>query len=149
MKFKFKLEPVLKHRKIKEDIAKKDYAEAESKVQECLSVINSYYNQIEETRSLSLERQQLGGSVTAYLDFNSDLILGIKIKIEIEKLKVRDLMQVAEEKKEILIEARREKKIVESLKQKKMEEFKKLQKKHEQKQIDEMVSQRYARIVNE
>ena len=50
MKFNFKLEPVLKHRQMKEDIAKKEYAEAEQKVQQSLTIINGYYDQIEELR---------------------------------------------------------------------------------------------------
>lgn len=149
MKFNFKLEPVLKHRQLREDIAKKEYAEAENKVQQCLNVINRFYDQIEELRNLNAVKQSGGGQVSAYMDLNTDLIAGIKKKIETEKIRVRELMQIAEEKKEIMIEAQKEKKIIEKIKEKRFQEYKKYRKKLEQKQIDEMVSQRYARLINE
>lgn len=149
MKFNFKLEPVLKHRQMKEDIAKKEYAEAEQKVQQSLTIINGYYDQIEELRNLNANKQKNGGNVSAYMDLNIEMIEGTKKKIEKEKQKVRELMQIAEEKKEIMIEARQEKRVIESLKNKRFEEYKKYRKKLEQKQIDEMVSQRYARLINE
>ena len=134
---------------MKEDIAKKEYAEAEQKVQQSLTIINGYYDQIEELRNLNANKQKNGGNVSAYMDLNIEMIEGTKKKIEKEKQKVRELMQIAEEKKEIMIEARQEKRVIESLKNKRFEEYKKYRKKLEQKQIDEMVSQRYARLINE
>lgn len=149
MKFKFKLEPVLKHRQVNEDLAKKDYAEAEANVQQSLNIINGYYDQIEESRNLNAQRQQIGGDISAYMDLNAGLIDGLKKKIDTEKQKVREYMQIAEEKKEIMIEAQKQKKIIETLKDKKFEEYKKQRRKLEQKQNDELVSQRYARQINE
>jgi flagellar FliJ protein len=141
--FQFRLETLLKHRRALQDIAQKDYAEAEAKVRAKLDYIKSLYAEIDQARK---ERSR----AEAKLAFTANSLSGVEefialtyIKIERARKEARELMQIMEQKHAILIEKAKERKIIEKIKERKMFEYKAELKKLEAKEMDDMTSMRY------
>ncbi|MCB9025917.1 MAG: flagellar export protein FliJ [Bdellovibrionaceae bacterium] len=145
MKFKFPLQALLRHRERLEEMAKKEYMLAQNKVNETLGKINEMWEEIDNTRKNKIEEQHKGGTKGQLLASMDEFIVGHKIRVEREKVKLRELMLIAEEKKELLIEAAKEHKILQRLKEKMMEKHKIMIKKKEVKDIDDIVTTRFKR----
>lgn len=143
MKFKFNLESVLKHRKMTEDFAQKAYIEAKERLDLVLADINSMYASIDNAR-VQMSRVHLKGGVckNELVDIEA-FIKGQKVKIEREKIKVRELMIVQEEKYEELLQASMEYKAIEKLKERREHEHKLRVKKREAKENDEIATMRF------
>ncbi len=138
MKFKFHLEKVLKHKKILEDQAKREFGEISRRVREQ----EDYLKNLENDLSIAIENkyriQQMGGSIASYLEFFHYYYGAQKQMIENQKKIIQGLEKILEEKRQFLVQAAREHKTFIALKDKKKEEFIKEQKKREQKRLDDM-----------
>lgn len=145
MKFHFNLERLLTHRKTIEDLARKDYVEALVHYQEQKTILEGYYQSIEDARKTAFDRQSQGGNQAESLSQIHLFIKGTEIKIERQRKKVREFLEIVEDKQEILRQAAVEYKMIERLKEKKKEEFKLEERKREQKFTDELVTTRFRR----
>ncbi len=145
MKFKFNLETLLSQRLREVDFAKKEYYEAQKKVDDIIKKIEMMWTEISESRIQMVKEQNLGGKKGQLLSSIDEFINGHKIRIEREKIVLRELLMIAEEKKEALIESAKEHKILERLKEKRFEEFKVVKKKKEAKENDDIATMRFKR----
>lgn len=146
MAFRFGLNTVLKHRQRMEDVAQREYAEAQAAVDECLRAIEDMYRRMDEVREEILVAQQKGdGHHLHQIVEMEGFLSGQKVRIERLRLKARDLLVVAEEKQEALIEAAREKKILAKLKEKRFAEYKERLTRLENKEMDDLTNMRTAR----
>ncbi len=140
MKFKFRLEVLKRQRKAEQDIAQRDYANAQLAVREQMALIESMYKKIDEARVEADRLQARGGSCAKALQGVDFFISGQKKLIEVARHKARSLMAIEEEKHEILVSKVQDHKILEKLKEKKKIEFKKQKRKLENKEIDDIVT---------
>jgi flagellar FliJ protein len=145
MSFKFSLESVLKHRKRLEEIAQREFAEAQASVDALLRKIEAMYARLDEVREEILGAQKAGSA--AKLEEIREMehfMAGQKIRIETLRQEARVLLQIAEEKQELLIAAARDKKMLVKLKEKKKLEYQEWLKTVEQKELDDMTMVRQA-----
>lgn len=143
MAFEFSFESLLRHRARIEEMARREFLEAQAIVQGTLNEIDKMYQRIDEVRNQISEEQQ--GNNTNLIQQLEAFIEGQKIRIEMKRLEARQQMEVAEEKQDILTERAKEHKSLKKLKAKKYAEFKKAQKKKEAKNIEDMVTMRFRR----
>lgn len=143
MKFKFRLETVMRQRKAEQDIAQREYAEAQLNVRDQLARIEKMYTDIDEARMMSDQINSKGGACAEHLASIEEFIAGQKLKIEIARKRARELMAVEEEKHEVLVEKVQALKILEKLKERKKDEFKKLVKKKEIKEAEDIVIMKF------
>lgn len=148
MKFKFRLDSILRHRKIEQDMAQREFSVAQQAVRDQLAHIKKLYAAIDFSRKKIEEMQMSGGSCSAQITSIESFIEGQKLVIEKARSKARELMQVEEEKHEALVEKMQKLKILEKIKENKKEEFKKAQKKKFQKNIDDIVTMRFKHEVD-
>lgn len=144
MKFVFRLATLLKQRKIEQDMAQRRYSEAQDAVSKQLLFIKKLYNESDEARLRKENLQKKGISNSHTLNQIEEFIDGNKIRIHKERQKARELMSVAEEKLEILVERVKEYKMVEKLKEKQLKEFKTKKNKKMNAEMDEMNMLRFA-----
>lgn len=145
MAFRFALESILKHRKRQEDIAQRDFLEAQAKVEECLRGIQSIYTSIDNTR-ISISAAEKSGTPND-LDFirQADrFIEGQKVRVREERLKARELIRAMEDRQHELTERMHERKIMQNLKDKRLEEYQEEIKRIEQIELDDLVNSRWS-----
>ena len=146
MKFKFKLETVLKHRSSLEQLAQRDHSLATAEVNRATNELQNLYSEVDQTRGLIQELLKLNGSNHAKIQHYESFIVNQKIKIDLKRKEIQELMIVKEQKLDDLVEAAKEKKVLEVFKEKRKKEFRLWKRKKEAKEIDEMVTNRYKRI---
>ncbi len=144
--FRFGLEPVLKQRKRVEDVAQTEFAMAQAELNQCLKKIDQMYEEIDRARE-NIVREQKSKEALALERIRQaeKFILGQQLLIERERLRARDLMQKAEDKQQILIEASKERKALGRLKEKRQVEHKKELDLLDEKNTDELVTMRFKR----
>lgn len=145
MRFEFSLESLLTHRRRLEELAQREYAEAQSKVDAAALKLNEYYDQVDEARHRSASLEVRGGAQAGALISIDEFIAGQKYRIEAQRKVIRDLKVEAERLQEILIEAAKETKTLEKLKERQLEEFKLKRRKAETKALDELIVTRFKR----
>ena len=146
MAFKFGLDTVLKHRHRLEEMAQREFADAQGAVDACLLEIERMYQRSDEVREEIAVAERAGTPVKlAEVREMEQFIGGQKIRIERLRLKARELLVAAEEKHEALILAAREKKILIKLKEKKLTEYKDWLQRIEAKELDDLTMVRIAR----
>lgn len=138
MKFKFALEKVLKHKKIIEDQAKKDFGVVARKLHEQEQYLKNLETDLQTAYDNKYQVQKMGGAVASYLEFFHQYYLTQRQMIENQKKIIQGLEKILEEKRQFLVSAAREHKTFIMLKEKKKLEFKKEMNKREQKRIDDM-----------
>lgn len=145
MAFRFALESVLKHRKRLEEVAQREFAEAQAAVDECLRRIEAMYTRMDEVREEILAAQ-VDGSVRRIEEVREmeSFLGGHKIRVEALRQEARRLLEIAEEKQEALIEAAREKKILAKLREKRMLEYREWLRQMETKELDDITMVRRA-----
>lgn len=146
MAFRFGLEAVLKHRGRLEDVARREFMEAQNAVDECLRAIEAMYKRLDEVREEIAQAQKSGSSekIQEILDMET-FIKGQNIRIETLRLHARELLSIAETKQEALVEAAREKKILVKLKEKRQKDYRERKDRIEAKELDDMTNIRQAR----
>jgi flagellar FliJ protein len=143
LSYTFSLEVLLNYKKRLENEARVLFNEAQTKVEEAIAVLGEYYDQVDRTREESLNLTRAGGILAPKLISNSDFISGQKIRIEAQRLKIRELKTTADELHESMIEAAKETKTLEKLKERGLEAYKKDRRKSEMKKTDELVTLRH------
>lgn len=147
MKFKFGLQKVLDHRKIKEDIAKKEYQEVIFQFQNEQTKLNDMHQQIIDARNEASRKINEGGTQGLYVLQIYEFIKGQDLRIERQTTKVKELEKLVELKQEILRRSAMDVKIIEKLKEKKKNEYLFEMNMREQKEVDELNVLRFDREV--
>lgn len=143
MGFKFSLDGVLKHRKRLEEVAQREYAEAQAAVDECLKKIEAMYKRSDEVREEIFGAQTSGASSSVENIREMELFLaGQKIRIETLRQHARALLLVAEEKQEALIQAAQDKKALEKMREKRKAQWDAWIRQIEAKELDDMTTVR-------
>ncbi len=145
MKTKFAFEKLMEHRKNLEELAMRDYVDAQGNLDRANRLMDRYYDSIEEGRNQVSSLENLGGKILGQLELIESFIHGQKRRIVEHREQVRSIIQDVEKKHETLIERAREYKVLERLKEKQMEKIKKEKKKREMKSVDEMVVMGFGR----
>jgi flagellar FliJ protein len=138
MKFKFALEKVLKHKKILEEQAKKDFGLISAKLREQEQYLTNLEIDLKTAYENKYQIQLSGGAVASYLEFFHHYYISQKKLIENQKKIVEGLGKILEEKRLYLVQTAREHKTFVMLREKKKAEFKKELNKREQKHLDEI-----------
>lgn len=138
MKFKFVLEKVLKHKKILEEQAKKDFGLVSAKLREQEQYLINLEADLKTAYENKFQIQQSGGAVASYLEFFHYYYISQKKLIENQKSIIAGLAKILEDKRLYLVQMAREHKTFVMLREKKKIEFNKELKKREQKNLDEM-----------
>ncbi len=145
MNFKFSYQHLLEYRKRLEELAQRDYIIAQKDLDQAEIELENMYQQIDDSRQRARLLEVTGGKQAPSLALIDDFINKHKIRIEIQRKKIRELQQVAELKQQALVSAAKEYKILEKLKEKRLVEFKDSVKKREMKKVDELVTTRFKR----
>jgi flagellar FliJ protein len=148
MKFKFSYQQLLEHRKRLEDLAQKDFSIAQKDVDVAEADLEKMYQQIDDSRQNASVLQAKGGDQAPSLVLIDHFINNHKLRIEMQRKKIRDLKSIAEEKQQALVNAAKEYKILEKLREKRVIEFKDLLKKRELKFVDDLTTMRFKRGEN-
>ncbi len=143
MAFKFRLEKVLHHRKSLEDLARKNYLAAQADLNEAQQVLDKYYSAIDEAQTGRHRLITSGGNAGESLRQIHDYIKGTEIKIERQKIVVRERLAKVEEMQLALQEASIEYKMIEKLKSRQHEDYRRSEKKHEERELTEMTNARF------
>ena len=142
MKFNFRLEKVLRARKIAVDLAQKDFNEA-----------MSYYNQQEKglvdmrdsKQQNEMSRAVIVSGGTEWsrevLQIN-EFLEGQDYRIADQIKRLKEIDKLVQNRREILLKALTEAKMIEKIKEKKMKEYVSENIKKEQKEIDEIIAAR-------
>lgn len=145
MKFKFPFENVLKHRKILEDLAQKDFQQALAALNEEIQKLEKMKEDVQRARVTAFERQSHGGSAAPALSQVHEFLKGQDVRIERQQNKVQEYQKGVENLREILRQKALDYKIIERLKDRKKDEFKKAVNDKEQKISDEVGTVRFLR----
>ncbi len=133
--FKFKLEPVLKFRKIKEEEVIKEFQAKKKEILDTEQKIKNLETNLNETKIQKKEKININD-----LKLIDNYIRGLTNNINEAKEKLLRLQYELKEIEEKLHQARKERKILENLKEKKYLEYIKEENLKEQKFLDEIAS---------
>ena len=144
MKFRFSYESLLGHRKLEEEVARRDFNEAFRLLEEQKEEYRKMYATLHgaEAESFSLQGSQERIQISKLIELG-DFMVGQKIKIAKQREIVINHTQIVEGKQEILIKAAKETMILEKLKEKQFGIYKKAVAKKEAKMTDEIVVTRF------
>lgn len=147
MAFRFRLQKVLDHRRRVESDAKRDYIAAQQATGQALKELETLYQAIDLARSKG--HQAVNGTSTAStaptLQHIDQFIQGQKIRIERQRLKIREIKAEEERRQEILIAAARERKTMEKLFERHLKDYRELQNRLEQAEADDLTVLRFGR----
>jgi flagellar FliJ protein len=143
MKFKFQFENVLKHRKTLEDLAERDFHEAQSAYLAEVAKLENLHEQVKEAHQSAFRTQVKGGSAAPALSQVHEFLKLQDVRIEHQQLKVQEFEKIVENLREILRQKAIDYKIIESLKDRKAQEFRRQKNKIEQKKSDEQTTMRH------
>ena len=137
-RFKFKLEPVLKHRMHLEEIKKKEMAVIARELHEAKNLLVSQLDEFGETQvSLAREESIKKLDIEKIMLFESYLIF-LKRLMEQQKIKISMIAEKLDKKRQEYIKALKAKKVIERLKEKQYFAYMKEMDDIEQKLINEM-----------
>jgi len=137
MKFKFPLQKVLDHRKIKEDLAQKEFQEAVMALNELNAKLAEMEKAVHQAHLQLGTLQEQGGAQGPALSQVDEFIINQKLLIQRQKVKIQQQQKVVEDKRDLLRQAAVETKIISRFKEKKFAEYEEIQEKEEQKDMDE------------
>jgi flagellar FliJ protein len=147
MKFKFQLEKVLRHRKILEDLAQKDFQEAMAELQKQTDLLHALREAKGQARENSfLQQSQTGGQVSESLKQIHDFITLQDIRIENQLKKIAECEKGVESRREILRQKAIDTKILKRLEENKQRQFIQEQQRSEQKEMDDNANMRFASL---
>lgn len=147
MKFRFSLEKLLEHLERQEKEAERSYLLARNHVDDANAELTELHAAVDRARRRASDLRNSGGECAASLQETDFFIAGQEVRIARQKVKIRELVSVMEEKHASLVEAAREKKKVARLREKMQERHKDLLKRKEAKDLDEIVTVRFGRSV--
>ncbi len=143
MKFKFKFQKLLDHRRALENVARREWLEAKAAVDKARAELQDMYAQIDAARMRASQIEKEGGARGGELVQIDEFISGQYIRIERHRAAMRPLIEEEERKHENLVAAARERKTIEKLLERHYEDFRLKRKKQELKSIDDLVVMRF------
>lgn len=146
MKFKFPLQKVLEHRKLRENLVQKDFQDAQALLQEQLNKLEKMNREVTEAyeRSGSLTKQ--GGAQGPALMEIHEFLKGQRQRIHFQEQKVQEFEKLVEAKREILRQAAMDYKIMEKMRENKFEAYRQERIATEQKENDEQSILRFKAV---
>jgi flagellar FliJ protein len=146
MKFKFPLQKVLEHRKLRENLVQKDFQDAQALLQEQLNKLERMNKEVTEAyeRSGSLTKQ--GGAQGPALMEIHEFLKGQRQRIHLQEQKVQEFEKLVEAKREILRQAAMDYKIMEKMRENKFEAYRQERNATEQKENDEQSILRFKAV---
>jgi flagellar protein FliJ len=145
MKFKFPLQKVLQHRKILEDLAQREFQEAQAALNLETQKLQEMQDAVTAARDQAFRRQSDGGKASPALSQVHEFLKGQDIRMERQKEKIKECESLVEKLREILRQKAIDYKIIEELKEKRFKEFKVERNKLEQKRVDDINLMRFRR----
>jgi flagellar FliJ protein len=142
---KFELEQVLNYRREIEKVRKLDFVSAKLELEHANDVLDKHENHVEVlTKEFSSRQTELNSieEMRRYADFFARKREDIKN----QKERIDQLDVVMSDRREVLLDATRDKKVLESLKEKKAREFKLEMAQKERAFLDEISIQKKGRI---
>lgn len=146
MKFKFPLQKVLEHRKLRENLVKKDFEEATALLQAETDRLQSMLGQVTGAHSEAGSRARQGGQQGPALGQIHEFLKGQEILIHRQKQKIQHFEKLVEERREILRQAVLEYKIIEKMRENKFEEYRLERNLSDQKEMDEQSILRFKAV---
>jgi len=149
MKFKFNLEKVLNHRKIKLDIAQKEYMEALSFLNNEKEILNNLV--VTKNEAIAERAAIVGQTFDWSLRVNqiNDFLKGHDFRIVQQNERLLKIEKLVESRREILKDSLSEVKIMERLKENKRAHFLQEERNKENKELDEISTIRFVRMTKE
>lgn len=126
MKFKFSLEKVLTHRRRLEDEARRDWMLAQAKTQEAIRRLEALYLELDEARSRQIQTRQgssILGQAAATLQAMDQFLDGQRVRIERQRVQVRELKSEEERFQDVLAQRAQERRALEKLRERRLQEF--------------------------
>jgi flagellar FliJ protein len=144
MKFKFKLDKVLRHRKILEDLAQKDFQESMAELNRQNDILEQLRQAKSDARDSAYRQQsQTGGQVLESLKQIHDFIILQDIRIEKQLQTIAECEKVVESRREMLRQKAIDTKIIRKLEEKKKQQFMEERQRLEQKEMDDNSNMRF------
>jgi len=143
-RFKFKLQPVLEHRRKKEDILKKELAEVKKLFESEKSLLEKLRQRLFDLQSELREKQKSSFEISDITNY-SNYIDRVEDEIELQIIKLTGIAEDVKKAQKRLLEASKDKKVLEKLHERKHEEFQKEIERIEQSLIDELATIRHGR----
>ncbi|MBX3039500.1 MAG: flagellar export protein FliJ [Bdellovibrionaceae bacterium] len=139
MKFKFPLQKVLDHRIVMQNIAQKDFQDAQAILLEQEGVLRKMIGDLKEAREEAgaLALKTAPDAPGRWKQIHEFTILQDR-RIEMQRAKVRDAEKLVEDKRDILRQKAIDSKMMERLKERRREQFIEEMKATEQKDVDEL-----------
>lgn len=147
MAFQFRLEKVLTHRRRLEDEAKREFILAQANTVKALRDLEALYVAIDVARTRGHD-MQIGESdrrMAPTLQNIDVFIGGQKIRIDRQRVVIREFKAEEERLHDLLIEASREKKTLEKLREKHLQEYRVEMARREQLELDDLAIMRHGR----
>ncbi len=138
-KFSFRLEPVLKYKSDMLEILKNDHAESVKKVNEQNRVVEKLKNE-EQISVLNFDSKKANGITIAEAELYEKYIIRQNQLIKEETSKLNQLKKIEAEKREKMVEAKKEMLSIEKLKDIKINEYRKEEQKENELFIEEFIS---------
>ncbi|KYG68493.1 flagellar export protein FliJ [Bdellovibrio bacteriovorus] len=146
MKFKFPLQKVLEHRKIKENLAQKDFQGAMLLLNKENELLEQMNEQVTGAHAQAGALAHQGGAQGPALSQIHEFLKGQQIRIQRQKQKVQEIEKLVEAKREILRQAAQEYKIMEKMRENKFEEYRLGRLAQDQKDMDEQSILRFKAV---
>lgn len=146
MKFKFPLQKVLEHRKIKENLAQKDFQEVVTLLNEEQGRLDAMLGQVQNAHQQAGSLSQAGGAQGPALSQIHEFLKGQEVRIQRQRQKVQEIEKLVESKREILRQAALEYKIMEKMRENKFEEYRAERLSNDQKEMDEQSILRFKAV---
>lgn len=143
-KFKFRLEKVLQYRHIVQD-------EKKRAVHDLMIILNEAERALENFENAFMNNNVTDGAVFTIEELSIRGAYSERLKQQIaqKKLDIFDIQERLDVARAEYVEARKEVEVLEKLKEKKREQYDEVIALHEQKFLDELVTQRSARVSKE
>lgn len=145
MKFKFQFQNVLKHRKVLEDLAQREFQEEQALYLAEVAKLERLHQEVRDAHQKAFETQVRGGSAGPALSQVHEFLKLQDVRIERQQKKVQEFESRVEKLREILQQKAIDYKMIESLKERKKEEFRKESNQKEQKVADDLSTMRFLR----
>ena len=146
MKFKFPLQKVLEHRKLRENLVQKDFQEAQALYLEQVAKLEKLNQEVSEAYARSGELTKQGGAQGPGLMAIHEFLKGQRRRIHLQEQKIQEFEKLVEAKREILRQAVQEYKIMEKMRENKFEAYRLERNALEQKENDEQSILRFKAV---
>lgn len=137
--FKFRLEKILEHREMLENIKKGEFANVQAKLKFETDEL-ARFNEIRKSLAKDKEDASINATTMSELQKYNIYMENLKRTIELQEIKIEAIKQEVEKARQELIESTKDKKIIEKLKLRDYQEFLYEEKKEEEKITDQFVS---------